>query len=80
MDIALIDLTLQFRNPPDPAHLAGLEDSLHTLDGVVSIHPSRHNPRLMLLAINPQRLNADAVLHHVAGQGMEADCLVPDRL
>ncbi len=80
MDIALIDLTMQFRHAPDPALLAGLEQSLHELDGVISTHPSRHNPRLMLVEINPQRIDADTVLHHVSHQGMQADWVVPDRL
>jgi len=80
MDIDLVDVTVQLQEDISAEQLHGLESALHSLDGVVSTHVPDHNRHLLLVEMNPRRVDADAVLNQLLQRGIHAKLLVPQQL
>ncbi len=80
MDIEMVDVTLHFADPLERERLQALEDGVHRLQGVVSTHVSKDNPRMMMVELNPRQTSDRAVLEYVQGQGVTAELTVPAHL
>lgn len=75
MNIDLTDVTLHIDETLDASRLTSIEDGLRGLDGVVSVSHLENRPHLKIVAFNPAKLNARAVLAQVIAHGVHAELI-----
>ncbi len=75
MNIQIADITLHIDESLDPENRARIEDSLRTIDGVVSVHAPADRPHLMIAGYNPDKTNSTFILDTVTKQGVHAELI-----
>ncbi len=72
MNINLADLTLHINEDLDTERRAALEDSLRSLNGVVSVSNPNKTPHLTIVEYNPSVMDSQQLLQRVTDQGANA--------
>lgn len=72
MDIQLADVTVHIDQDLQRNERSKIEDSLRSLDGVVSVHNPDDQPHLAVVEYDPQKTNSGAILSTVTAQGVDA--------
>lgn len=80
MDIDMVDVTVHIREDMTAEQLQSLQHAVRELDGVISTHVADHNPHLLVVEMNPRRVQTDAVLNQLLQRGVHAKLLVPEHL
>jgi len=80
MDIDMVDVTVHIREDMNAEQLQDLQHAVRELDGVISTHVADHNPHLLMVEMNPRRVQTDAVLNRLLQRGVHAKLLVPQHL
>jgi len=75
MNIDLTDVTIHIDETLDTSRVAGIEDGLRGLDGVVSVSHLENRPHLKIVAYNPARVDARSLLAHVTSHGVHAELI-----
>jgi len=75
MNINLADVTVHIDETLDASRLASIEEGLRGLDGVVSVSHLENRPHLKIVAYNPAKVDARAVLAHVTAHGVHAELI-----
>lgn len=73
MDIQLVDVTIHIDEELDTARRQSVEQSLRTLDGVVSVHNPDHAPHLTIVQYDRQVMDSVRLLESVRSQGVNAE-------
>ena len=75
MDISLVDITLHVDENLNNEQKESLEESLRSLDGVVSVHNSEKTPHLTIVQYNPDQMDSKRILKRVTDQGAHAELI-----
>ena len=75
MDINLVDITVHIDENLSPEQRITVEDSLHALDGVVSVHGSSKTPHLTIVQYNPEVMDSQEILKRITDQGAHAEII-----
>lgn len=75
MDIQLADVTLHIDENLSSEQRGSIEESLRTLDGVVSVHNADNTPHLALVEYNPDITSSQDILARVTNQGVHAELI-----
>lgn len=80
MDIEVVDVTLHIREDLNTEGLQEVQHALREIEGVVSTHISGRNPHLLMVAMNPRRTNAAALVNRLLQRGLHGEVRVPHTL
>lgn len=75
MDISLVDITLHVDENLNNEQKETIEESLRSLDGVVSVHNSEKTPHLTIVQYNPEKMDSQRILKRVMDQGAHAELI-----
>jgi len=75
MNISLVDVTMHIDENLNAEQKGTLEESLRTLDGVVSVHNSEKTPHLSIVQYNPDKIDSKSILKRITDQGAHAELI-----
>ena len=75
MNISLVDVTMHIDENLNAEQKGTLEESLRTLDGVVSVHNSEKTPHLSIVQYNPDKIDSKRILKRITDQGAHAELI-----
>ena len=75
MNISLVDVTTHIDENLNAEQKGTLEESLRTLDGVVSVHNSEKTPHLSIVQYNPDKIDSKSILKRITDQGAHAELI-----
>ena len=75
MDIKLTDVTLHIDENLHIDKRQSIEDSLRSLEGVVSVHNDSKTPHLAMIEYNPDVTSSSAILQRVINEGVHAELI-----
>jgi 3-dehydroquinate dehydratase len=75
MNISLVDITLHVDENLNNEQKETIEESLRSLDGVISVHNSEKTPHLTIVQYNPDKMDSKRILKRVTDQGAHAELI-----